>query len=82
MTISYDKIADVLYVAFDKTSPDQYVFVENNEGDILKVDKHTGRVVGCTIPSFAARTKRGKAIVMPEIGAVPFNDMARELLHV
>jgi hypothetical protein len=55
------------------------MFVENESGDLLKIDKSTHRVVGCTIPFFAARTKRGK-IVIPEIGAVPFNDVANELL--
>ena len=36
---------------------------------------------GCTIPFFAKRAKRGK-IIIPEVGAVPFNDLADELLSV
>lgn len=79
MNVSYDRDADVLYVTFEVLPSSAYMFVENESGDLLKIDKSTHRVVGCTIPFFAARTKRGK-IVIPEIGAVPFNDVANELL--
>jgi uncharacterized protein YuzE len=80
MTFSYDKNADVLYVTFEALPPGAYGFIENEFGDILKVDRVSRRVVGCTIPFFAARAKRGK-IEIPEIGAVPFNQIADELLH-
>jgi hypothetical protein len=79
MTLSYHKEADVLYVTFETLPPDAYVFVENESGDVLKIDKKTRRVVGCTIPFFARRAKLGK-VVVPEIGAVPFNDIADTLL--
>ena len=78
MTLSYDKHADVLYVTFEAAPPDTYIFIENELGDVLKVDRTTRRVVGCTIPGFLARAKQGKVSV-PEIGAVPFNDIAEAL---
>jgi len=79
--VSYDKDADVLYVTFEDLPPAAYLFVENEAGDVLKIDRNTRRVVGCTIPFFAKRAKRGK-IIIPEVGAVPFNDVADELLSV
>ena len=80
MTLSYDKNADVLYITFEALPPNAYIFIENEAGDVLKVDRMSRRVVGCTIPFFAARSKRGK-IEVPEIGAVPFNVIAEDLLH-
>jgi uncharacterized protein YuzE len=77
--MSYDKAADVLYVTFEALPPTAYLVVENQSGDVLKIDRKTHRVVGCTIPFFAKRARRGK-IIIPEIGAVPFNDIAEELL--
>jgi hypothetical protein len=65
MTMSYDKFADVLYVMFEPAAPDSYFFLENAEGDVLKVDRVSRRVVGCTILSFALRTKQGKPLVVP-----------------
>lgn len=79
MIMSYDKNADVMYVTFEALPPDAYLFVENETGDILKIDRSTRHVVGCTIPFFLRRAKRGK-IIIPEIGAVPFNEIADELL--
>ena len=81
MTFSYDKSADVLYITFEALPPSAYQYTENQSGDVLKIDRANGRVVGCTIPFFAARAKRGK-IDLPEIGPVPFNDLTRELTHV
>jgi uncharacterized protein YuzE len=81
MTMSYDKLADVLYVMFEPAPPDSYLFVENAEGDVLKVDRVSKRVVGCTILSFAARTRRGSTLVVPEVGSVPFNEVIEELVR-
>jgi len=75
MTLSYDKHADVLYIAFEALSPDKYVFVENEQGDVLKLDRIDNHVVGCTIPFFLARLKKGK-IDIPEIGGGPLNEIA------
>lgn len=80
MTFSYDKDADVLYVSFEAAPPGTYIYVENENGDVLKLDRTNGHVVGCTIPFFSARAAKGKVLV-PEVGPVPFNDLVEELLH-
>lgn len=79
MTFSYDKDGDVLYVTFEKRPEQSYVYVENENGDVLRLDKETKRVVGVTIPFFSARLKKGP-LSIPEIGPVPFNDFASELV--
>ena len=58
---------------------DAYIFVENEAGDILKLDRKSRRVVGCTVPGFLARAKQGK-VSIPEVGSVPFNDIAEALV--
>jgi len=79
MTLSYDKHADVLYITFEAMPMDAYIFVENEAGDILKLDRKSRRVVGCTVPGFLARAKQGK-VSIPEVGSVPFNDIAEALV--
>ena len=79
MTASYDKEADVLYITFERLPAEDYVYVENESGDVLRLNKKSGRVVGCTIPYFAKRATQHK-LDIPEIGTVPFNDLAKELL--
>jgi hypothetical protein len=80
MTLSYDKLADVLYVTFEALPPEAYLYVENANGDILRLDRHSRRVVGCTIPAFAERAAKGR-VTIPEIGPVPFNELADALLQ-
>ncbi|HEV8416457.1 MAG TPA: hypothetical protein VGQ49_22880 [Bryobacteraceae bacterium] len=80
MTLSYDKLADVLYVTFETLPAGSYIYVENDTGDILRLDRSSKRVVGVTIPAFAQRAARG-SIVIPEIGSVPFNQLVDDLLH-
>jgi hypothetical protein len=80
MTLSYDKNADVLYVTFEALPPADYVFVENESGDVLKVSRASQRVVGCTIPYFAKRSRNGK-ISIPELNGSPLKDFTRDLAH-
>ncbi len=80
MTFSYDKRADVLYISFEALPPQDYLVVENETGDILKLNKKNGSVVGCTIPFFMERFRKGK-IEIPEVGGVPFNALAKDLLR-
>ncbi len=75
MTFSYDRESDVLYLTFEKRAPDTYGYVENESGDILKLDKEDHRVVGCTIPGFMRRSRDSK-IVVPEVGGLKFNEAA------
>ncbi len=80
MTASYDKDADVLYITFERLPAKDYVYVENESGDILRLNKRGGRVVGCTIPFFCKRAAQNN-LTVPEIGPIPFNELAEELLH-
>jgi uncharacterized protein YuzE len=80
MTLSYDKLADVLYVTFEASPPGSYIYTENDAGDVLRLDRSSKKVVGVTIPAFAERAARGP-VVIPEVGPVPFNEFAEDLLH-
>ena len=79
MKASYDKEADVLYITFEQASPEEYLYVENKQGDVLRLNKKSGHVVGCTIPYFSKRAAKHK-LHIPEIGHVPFNKLAKSLL--
>jgi uncharacterized protein YuzE len=78
MTFSYDKGVDVMYVTFERLPNQEYIYVENENGDILRLDRTTKRVVGITIPFFSERLKDNK-LEVPEVGLVPFNSFAEEL---
>jgi uncharacterized protein YuzE len=80
MTFSYDKAADILYLTFTEAQRGTYIYVENAMGDILRLDRSTKKVIGCTILAFGKRAAKGR-IDIPEIGPVPFNEVAEELLH-
>ena len=80
MTVSYDKLTDVLYVTYETLPPEKYIYVENTAGDILRLDRTSRRVVGVTIPAFVARCARGQ-VVITEVGTVPFNAFVDDLLH-
>jgi uncharacterized protein YuzE len=67
MRITYSKEADVLYVSF--ISPTGRVAsVENSNGDILRIDTSSGKIVGITIQLFMYRVGTGEKIEVPEIG--------------
>ena len=53
LKISYDEEADVLYISFGKPRPG--IAVEVNDGDFVRVDPYTDRVVGITILDFRER---------------------------
>jgi uncharacterized protein YuzE len=78
MTFSYDDDADVLYVTFEPYEG-RATYVENNNGDILRIHPENGKIVGCTILFFLKRAERGD-ISIPEIGMVPFNAMMNTLI--
>jgi uncharacterized protein YuzE len=52
-SINYDENADVLYISFGKPKPG--IGVEVEEGDIVRVDPFTHRIVGVTIIDFRAK---------------------------
>jgi uncharacterized protein YuzE len=78
MKFNYDELTDVLYVTFEQ-SVGRVTYIENNEGDILRMDQQSGRIIGVTIMFFLRRARQGP-IVIPEIGIVPFNQIANNLL--
>lgn len=53
LNIDYDSTADVLYVSFGKPKP--AICVEVNEGDLVRVDAYTDKIVGVTIIDFKKR---------------------------
>jgi uncharacterized protein YuzE len=81
MTLSYDKDADVLYITFERLPGQKYIYVENVNGDVLRLDKESRRVVGITIPFFAKRAAE-KPLSIPEIGPVPFNERSEDLVSI
>jgi uncharacterized protein YuzE len=78
MKLSYNPDSDVLYVTFGRRPPKGSVFIENRNGDIIRLDKKTRKVIGCTIPFFSRRAGKD-GIPIPEIGDVPFNRSAKRL---
>ena len=80
MRFSYDDDADVLYVTFGDTAKGKIVYIENASGDILRMNEGTGEIVGCTIPFFLKRAQMGP-IIVPEVGVVPFGQIASRLLE-
>ncbi len=57
MTLSYDSDADVLYISIVPAPQGSYVYAENENGDVLKLDKRTSKVVGVTVIGLRARVK-------------------------
>lgn len=51
--IDYDATADVLYVSFGKPKP--AICVEVNEGDLIRVDAYSDKIVGITVVDFKKR---------------------------
>lgn len=78
MKISYDRIADVLYITFSKPQERAaFAFVEVN-GGVLRIDESTREVIGITIPFFQEKADVG--LELPEIGAVPFTPSTEETI--
>jgi uncharacterized protein YuzE len=80
MKFSYDDDADVLYIKF-ADAPGRVTYIENENGDILRLNKATGEIVGVTIQLFMRRIKGGEAINIPEVGIIPFNSIVDSLLR-
>lgn len=78
MTFSYDSDADTLYVTFESAST-PVTYLENGNGDVITIERESGKIVGCTILFFMRRAEKG-AISIPEIGVVPFNAIMDSLI--
>jgi uncharacterized protein YuzE len=79
MNISYDSDADVLYLSFETTRGEPSSYVENGQGDILRLCLKSKQIRGVTIP-FLTRRARTEVLKIPEIGVVPFNQRTEALL--
>ena len=51
--ITYDKLADVLYISFGDPRPG--IAVEVNDGDLVRVDPYTDEIVGITLLDFKSQ---------------------------
>ncbi len=71
LRISYDKAADVLYLAFD--APKEGIDEEISAGVFVRLDARTRRAIGTTIVDFEKRFSR------PVAESVPI-DLARFLV--
>lgn len=67
MTISYDHDADVLYITFRQASDAFYL--ENAQGDVIRMDRSTGEVLSCTVIGFQRRTEEGEQVSIPQVGS-------------
>jgi uncharacterized protein YuzE len=81
MTLSYDKETDVLYITFQKSPGQRYRYVENENGDVLRLDSESNQVVGVTMPYFLKRVKKNK-LSIPEVSDVPLNEIAKHLVAI
>jgi uncharacterized protein YuzE len=66
MRITYSEDADILFLSFSAPAG-KIVSVENENGDILRVDRSSGKIVGVSIQLFMQRIKSGEKIEVPEI---------------
>jgi uncharacterized protein YuzE len=66
MRITYSRDADVLYVSFSPPKG-SVASVENSNGDILRIDKSSGEIIGVTIQLFMYRICKGEKIEVPEV---------------
>lgn len=80
MRISYSKDADVLYLTFGEQGK-YATYIEKENGDILRIDPRSGKVLGVTIQLFLYRLKSGEKIEIPEIGPVSFNHAMMSLVE-
>jgi len=80
MRISYSKDADVLYLNFSEQRSGA-TYIEKENGDILRVDIATGKILGATIQLFMYRIRSGERIEIPEIGDITANKVLEELLE-
>jgi len=79
MKISYDKIADVLYITF--SAPKERAGYIEIKGGILRIDEDTQQIIGVTIPFFQEKTATSGNIELPGIGPVPFSAETKRILE-
>lgn len=66
---SYDDLTDVLYLGFGETH-EPVAYLETDSGDLLRVERGSGRILGCTIIAFKWRLGRCGKVEVPELASV------------
>lgn len=79
MKVSYDKLADVLYVTFRQ--PEGRAEYIEADGGILRIDTVSREILGLTVPFFLEKVDSGVDLCFPEIESVPFNHNTLNLIR-
>ena len=66
MRITYNQEVDLLYISLVPPTG-RVASVENENGDLLRIDTLTDKIIGVTIQLFMHRVKQGEKIEVPEI---------------
>ncbi|MGP8174301.1 MAG: DUF2283 domain-containing protein [Terracidiphilus sp.] len=66
MRITYNQEVDVLYISLVPPTG-RVASVENANGDLLRIDTLTDKIIGVTIQLFMHRVRLGEKIEVPEI---------------
>jgi len=70
LRIRYDKSADVLYLTFGKARSG--ISVEVNDGDLVRIDPFTDKIIGITIIDFKSRyLKKDEELEQSAMNAIP-----------
>ena len=64
LQISYDELADVLYISFGDPRPG--IATEVNDGDFVRVDPYTKKVLGITLLYFKERYMQKTSLSIKE----------------
>lgn len=78
MRITYDSEVDMLSVSLVPPTG-RVASVENENGDLLRIDTVTDRIIGVNIQLFLYRIKQGEKIEVPEISFSVSADTLRSL---
>jgi uncharacterized protein YuzE len=65
MNIDYDEVADVLYISFGK--PTRAICAEDSNGNLIRMDVYTNKIVGITIIDFKKRYMESSLIDVVEM---------------
>jgi uncharacterized protein YuzE len=81
MRIAYSKEVDILYI--NLTPPvGKLATVENENGDLLRIDTANGKVVGVAVQLFLHRIALGEKIEVPEVGFSLENSLGKAVSDI
>ena len=79
LNIDYDSTADILYISFGKPKP--AICVEVSDGDLVRVDAYTDKVVGVTIIDFKKRYINQHSFSIEESASVIVPKILEQFRH-